>query len=142
VERPERALRRMIARMPALAPDDCDMILDSLGDRQRARVLALLAQIDGPPVAAETVRHASIEPGPLQAGLSPWLLDRAGLRQPEAGGLPRAGEMTQHARLALRRCAAGIGQSDAKLGAEGGLSLFGVLRRRVVQSLGGKARST
>ena len=103
---PDRALRRMIARLPALPVADLDAVLDSLDERQRMRVRGLLAELVGVPAAKrDSSERGQVDVAMLPPGLSPWLLDRLGV--PLAGGaaIAPSAAMTSHAAATLRACA-------------------------------------
>jgi len=84
LRKPERALRREIARLSAFDPDDLAAVLDELEPRHRLRVEALLRELLIPATAGR------------ESGFAPWVDARL------AGG----GEMTEEARRLLARCAA------------------------------------
>lgn len=75
---PERALRRALARLAELGPDDAEAVLAELDPEQRRRAQALLGEARRGQIAPEDARWR-------QAGISPWLLDRmAGRGRPIA----------------------------------------------------------
>lgn len=94
---PERALRRLVADLSRLHPDDSEAILATLAPDERARLDRLIA---GVPEAAE--------PAPVwrYEGVSPWLLDRI---EPDMREPGRRGRdfvlMTPAATEALRNAA-------------------------------------
>jgi len=86
LRKPERLLRREIARLARRDPDDLAALLDELDPPHRARVEALLRQLVLPDVPVD------------DAPFAPWIGERL------AGG----GVMTEEARRLLARCAARI----------------------------------
>lgn len=99
--KPERALRRMVARLAELSPPDREAVLDTLDDTQRSRVSAVLGDMQraGP-------KPATRIPPAAAAGLSPWLLERAGFSIEGHSPAPALGMVTPHAQDALRSCMA------------------------------------
>ena len=85
--KPDRALRRLVARIAALAPQDIAAILDALDQRQRLAVEQLLRAY---------VEDGQRETGPAVETLAPWLAERI-----RSDG----GPMTSTARKALEDCA-------------------------------------
>jgi len=92
LQKPERALRREIARLAAFDPDDLAAVLDELDPHHRLRVEALLRELLTPTVSG---------PG---SGFAPWVDARL------AGG----GEMTEEARRLLARCAARLAPAPSR----------------------------
>lgn len=96
----------MVTRLPAMAAADYEAVLESLDERQRARVGELLAEYDGLatlPAGRPAPRFAA---DALPPGLSPWLLERLGIPQPDGGALAGGDAVTPHAADMLRSCAA------------------------------------
>lgn len=102
--RPDRALRRAVADLARLHPDDAGAVLGALDPDDRARIDALVAEFHGRPVPAEPAVEA--EPVWVYEGASPWLL----LRIDPNAKVGRAGRefvlMTDAARDALHEAAA------------------------------------
>lgn len=108
VERSDQALRRMVARMPSMAKADFEAIVEDLSDQQRAKVLALLKELEGSHVGGVAANELQLDHSPLIVpdNLSSWLAARV-------NGNPAAGDevveqfsMTPHAISELRACAA------------------------------------
>jgi hypothetical protein len=101
--RPDRALRRAVADLARLHPDDAGAVLGALDPDEKARIDALIAEFHGRPPAAEPAPEA--EPVWAYQGASPWLL----LRIDPNARVGRAGRefvlMTDAARDALREAA-------------------------------------
>jgi hypothetical protein len=101
--RPDRALRRAVADLARLHPDDAAAVLGALDLDEKAKVDALIADFQGRPLAVAPAPEA--EPVWAYEGVSPWLLLRI---DPDAR-VGRAGRefvlMTDAARDALRRAA-------------------------------------
>ncbi len=93
----------MVARLPELDPQDCQAVLDTLSESQRARVNALLRELEGMPFENRT--PLALDTKALPPGLSPWLLDRLGAAPEEGGVLAGKQDMTVHAMEALKACA-------------------------------------
>jgi hypothetical protein len=70
--RSDRALKRAVADLARLHPDDVEAILGALDPREKARVDRLVAGFSGP--APESVPPE--DPVWVYEGVSPWLLDR------------------------------------------------------------------
>jgi hypothetical protein len=98
----DRALRRLVAELATVAPEDVQAILAGLEESQRETVEALLAGYQGEP---EVVVPLPVWTPPATArieGLSPWLEARL-------HGLPDTEfAMTAAATQALNACAAGL----------------------------------
>lgn len=126
---PDRSLRRMVARLPAMAAADYEAVLESLDERQRARVGELLAQYEGLPTLPADRPAPRFAADALPTGLSPWLLDRLGIPQGEGEALAGAEAMTEHATARLRACAAELDPAPPE--PERGPSLLGLAARRL-----------
>lgn len=122
-QRPERALRRLVADLSQAQAEDVAAVLAQLDPSQRHKVEALLAAYRGGATVTpiQTVAHAPAGPEPetpeIFEGVSPWLAARLGerraLRLAEAG-LDHA--MTAPAVAALRAVAGEVGpQASAPL---------------------------
>jgi hypothetical protein len=75
---PDRALRRQVAQLAALPPEDVEDILVALDQDHRLRIEALLAEYLGLDVTRQDSR-ATGKPAPTaRAGLSPWIVERLG----------------------------------------------------------------
>jgi hypothetical protein len=113
---PDRALRRVIADLAALAPEDAGAILVTLEPVQREKIESLLREyasyFDGTPNPPPADR-SDYDP----SRLSPWLVQRL-----EGAA---AFEMTAHARQALRDCAARLYPTPAAAATRPRAGLFG-----------------
>jgi hypothetical protein len=116
VAQSDRALRRMVGRLPTLSPGDFDAVLDALSLDQRNRVLELLKEFDDDTdiTSRDVAAFDRFETLVVPADLSPWLVARV-------NGNPRAGDevteifsMTDHAAVTLRECAAEIEPQPAR----------------------------
>jgi hypothetical protein len=93
---PDHALRRLVADLATLHPDDMQFVLDELGAGQRDAVEGLLRDFAGlSDKPTETPSRLAVDVWRL----SPWLVERL-----DAAVADR--EMTAHARSALKACAA------------------------------------
>jgi hypothetical protein len=101
---PDRALRRAVAGLARLHPDDVEAILGALAPAEKARVDALVAGFAGRDPAGEP---PEAEPEWAYESVSPWLLARI---DPEDRRSARAGRefvlITEASREALREAAA------------------------------------
>ncbi len=101
------SLRRTVAQLQKVPPDDFEAILETLNAGQRRRVLVLLGDLQRQPSrdtsSDEAVSFAEIV---LPSGLSPWLIAR--INGSGDGGDETADQfsMTEHAHKMLRQCAA------------------------------------
>src|SRR5687768_10406850 len=77
--RPDRALKRAVADLARLHPDDVEAILGALDADERSRLDRIVA---GSPETREPERAAE-EPAWIYEGISPWLRDRL---EPEGKG--------------------------------------------------------
>lgn len=117
--RPDRALRRAVADLARLHPDDLGMILDALEPAEKARIDALVAEFSARP-APRPAAEPEAEPVWAYEGVSPWLRARI---DPNAKAGRASREfilMTDEARAALvaaaepfrtQRAASGPGRS-------------------------------
>jgi hypothetical protein len=98
---PDRALKRAVADLARLHPDDVEAILGALGPAEKARMERLVAGLPAP-----GPDEAPVEPAWTYDGVSPWLLDRI---DPDAKAGSRAGRdfvlMTPASGAALRAAA-------------------------------------
>lgn len=100
----ERALRRAVADLSDLEPDDLQGVLDRLDDEERATITAMLAALETKPMAntiaeLRTVPHRNLspwlsallgdEPGPVQ--LTPTALRALRTAAERHGWSPSAG---------------------------------------------------
>lgn len=102
--RSDRALKRAVADLARLHPDDVEAILGALDPPEKARIERLVAGFPGGPAPAS----APPEEAPwIYEGVSPWLLDRI---DPDAKAGARAARdfvlMTPASGEALRAAAA------------------------------------
>lgn len=72
--RSDRALKRAVADLARLHPDDVEAILGALEPHEKARIDRLVAGFSGP--AAAGASEPEQEPVWTYDGVSPWLLDR------------------------------------------------------------------
>jgi hypothetical protein len=101
----DRALRKAVAKLHALPPDDFDAVLASLEGAERARVLALLSEFDG----AQSQTSSESEPFAevvVPPDLSPWLVARVNGRGDPGDETADPFVITSHAQKVLRHCAA------------------------------------
>jgi hypothetical protein len=141
----DRALRRLVADLASLAPDDVEAILGELEPGQRARTQALLAHYIG---ASPTLAAPSVDDDAHRLaatpGLSPWLAARLLPPGADPGGPAKVGgaslaatsargAMTPRARDALRAAVAGLTLDDPPPTARspGRPALFTRLRRAI-----------
>jgi hypothetical protein len=112
----ERALRRLVARLAAAAPEDVDLVLEALDPDQRDEVRALLdaygeptaEAVEPPHVEVPTVQPATPEPDALLLeGLSPWVAERVASALGGANGAA-GGRMTPAALDALAEAAGAL----------------------------------
>jgi hypothetical protein len=103
--RPDRALKRAVADLARLHPDDAEAVLGALDPDEKARVDALIADHEGRPPAPAPQAQPEAAPVWTYDGVSPWLL----LRIDPNARVGRAGRefvlMTDAARDALREAA-------------------------------------
>jgi hypothetical protein len=129
--RPDRALRRAVADLARLHPDDAGAVLGALDPEDKARIDALIAEFHGRPVPAPNPAQPAVEAEPawVYEGASPWLL----LRIDPNAKVGRAGRefvlMTDAARDALGEAAAPFRTEAA--GAAHGRSLLDRLLQRL-----------
>jgi hypothetical protein len=101
--RSDRALKRAVADLARLHPDDVEAILGALDPHEKERIDRLVAGFSGP--APESAPPE--DPVWIYEGVSPWLLDRI---DPDAKAGTRAGRdfvlMTPASAEALRAAAA------------------------------------
>ena len=103
---PDRSLRRLVAELATVAPEDIETVLDDLDPPQRRQFQALMAEYLGQPVAAPLAPEVAPVAGPsAPPGLSPWLAAR--IDEPESFAMAPA------ARTALRACAASLEPEEA-----------------------------
>lgn len=95
---PDRALRRMLADLARLHPDDVEAILGALEPAERKQVDRLIAGLDGGPAGRAA---PSDRPAWSYEGVSPWLLERI-----EPGGKGGAFVLTTPASAAALKAAA------------------------------------
>jgi hypothetical protein len=100
---PDRALKRAVAGLARLHPDDVEAILGALDSREKSRVDALVAGLAGGAAAEDA---AEAQPEWAYESVSPWLLARI---DPEDRRSGRAGRefmlITDASRAALREAA-------------------------------------
>lgn len=108
----DRALRRLVAEIAHVRPDDLHSILDSLDAGQRRTVEGLLERYRG-----ETIAEPAPLPGAL-AGLSPWLSSRL-----EAANGAGAGHAMTPIALEALRSAANLPQAKSSAKAAPGRRL-------------------
>lgn len=117
----ERLLRRAVADLARLHPDDVEAILGALDADEKARVETLVAGLAGGPPAADAPPR---EPVWTYEGISPWLLDRI---DPDAKAGARPGRdfvlMTPASAEALRAAAAPFRTEESGRG-RGGATLL------------------
>lgn len=89
---PDRALRRAVADLARLHPDDLAVILDALEPAEKARIDALVADFAGRPDAEPVVTYE---------GVSPWLRVRIDPNAKGGRGKREFVLMTDAAREAL-----------------------------------------
>lgn len=128
VEKSERALRRMVARLPEMSVGDSRAILESLSQAQQARVADMLQKLEG----NEPRRRPSppLDPNVLPPGLSPWLVERLGASPAERTDAADNHGMTDHAVEALRASAREL--DPPPLGPRRSESLLGLFTRRTL----------
>lgn len=97
----DRALRRLVAELATVAPDDVQAILAGLEESQRETVEALLASYQGEPEVVVTPPVWTSPASSKIEGLSPWLETRL-------NGPDMEFAMTPAARQALNACAADL----------------------------------
>jgi hypothetical protein len=105
----ERMLRRAVAQLQTLPSTDFDAVLDTLDQNQRARVLTLLKGLQGQPASdMHNDGPSPFEAVVLPSDISLWLVAR--INGSGEGGHETTDPfvMTEHAQMALRRCAAGL----------------------------------
>lgn len=108
------SLRRTVAQLQKVPPDDFEAILETLNADQRRRVLVLLGDLQGQSSrdtsSDEAVSFAEIV---LPSGLSPWLIAR--INGSGDGGDETADQfsMTEYAHKMLRQCAAELAPQPA-----------------------------
>jgi hypothetical protein len=108
----DRALRKAVLRLKMLPVQDFDAVIAGLGDGHRNRTLALLAELEGEDESAQAAQFAKVqveanfEPVLLPDDLSPWLKARVNGKGEDGEESADQFDITRHAHLALRRCAA------------------------------------
>jgi len=121
VPAPDRALRRLVARLAEAAPEDVEAILDGLDENHRGRARTLLRDYLGAPPAPEGGGQSAPAVAELP-GLSPWLSARlaqsAGAIAAPAGSVapaelgpgpgPTSFTMTRQGLAALQTAAAAL----------------------------------
>lgn len=102
--RSDRVLKRAVADLARLHPDDVEAILGALDPAEKVRIERLVAGFSGEPAAESAPPE---EPVWIYEGVAPWLLDRI---EPDAKAATRAGRdfvlMTPASGEALRAAAA------------------------------------
>ena len=121
---PDRALRRLIADLAVRDAEDVEAILETLQPSQRRRAEALLALCQGQ--LASTLGEA-VGAATVSLGLSPWLAGILEDAEPAGGRAP--GEVTEHARQALRDCAQAMSPPSLPAGLNPQLERAGWWRR-------------
>lgn len=107
----DRPLRAMVARLKLLTPADFDAVMEDMDEDQRARVIRLLADLEGADEASVLAAEFSIvafDPVILPPDLSPWLIAR--INGKGDGGEETADQfdMTSFAHASLRNTAASL----------------------------------
>lgn len=104
--RPDRALRKLVAELAIVHPDDLGAILKGLDEEEQARVEALLAEYRTKTVTLDLAPEEAAPPKWGIEGASPWLMERIE-PSPAGGGSAEAGSfsMTETAQAALRAAA-------------------------------------
>src|SRR5262245_50664998 len=119
---PERALRRAVAGLVRLHPDDVEAILGALDAAERARVDALVAGFAGRAPAAEPPQAA---PEWAHESVAPWLLARLDPEDRRGGKAAREFVLvTEASREALRAAAEPFRRQVGPAGPRGGTPLL------------------
>lgn len=129
--RSDRALRRMVSRLPSMKKADFDAIMKTLSDEHRAKVIILLEELEGSQSKVDALDETTLR-NPLITvpdNLSPWLVARVNGNPAAAAEMIEQFSMTAHAQASLRLCAAELVPQPTKSARP---SLFGQLWMHLV----------